>query len=131
MKKLTKKKVKEIVNRYCTPDGNFWIFDKDKFFKDLVSKEKKGELIKVIRYALENYNGILSLAKTPFFIDGKTFTGEPNEMLFLAVLRMNTLKVSSGKYSSIKTILKSSNWKKFIRDISITELNAKKQDKGE
>ena len=130
MKKLTKKKVKEIVNRYCYQQGNTWHFDLYKFFNDLSSKGKKEDIIKVIKYALENYEGIISIAKTPLFITATKFTEEPNEMLFLNVIRHNAIVVAN-KSPYIKNLLKGNkNWNDFIRRITEIELEASKQVKS-
>ncbi|NPA53537.1 MAG: hypothetical protein GXO21_02595 [Aquificae bacterium] len=130
MKKLTKKKVKEIVNRYCKNKNLIWEFKLQKFLDDLSSKEKSGDIIRVIKYALDNYQGITSIANTPLFITATEFMGEPNEMLFLNVIRHNAIVVAN-KSPYIKNLLKGNkNWNDFIRRITSIELEASKQVKS-
>lgn len=119
MKKLTKKKVKEIVNRYCYQKGNTWHFELHKFLNDLSSKGRKEDIMKVIKYALENYEGIISIANTPLFITTTEFTGEPNEMLFLNVIRHNSIVVANKSPYLRKLLKDDRNWNDFIRRISV------------
>ncbi|ACO04951.1 hypothetical protein PERMA_A0017 (plasmid) [Persephonella marina EX-H1] len=130
MKKLTKKKVKEIVNRYCKNKNLIWEFKLQKFLDDLSSKEKSGDIIRVIKYALDNYQGMASVVNTPFFISDTEFTGKPNEMLFLNAIRHNSIAVIN-RNPYIKTLLRNNkNWKDFVRIMTATELEARKQVKS-
>ncbi|WP_457628698.1 hypothetical protein [Persephonella sp.] len=122
-RKLKKREVKEIVERYIIQISEYKKkFNMERFKEDLKLPQRRSKLLRVIEFALENFD---NNQLTPALHDDLRFFGSANENIFLQVLKDNPSLIKGP----IRSVLRKNwtSWRKFVRRETSLELEARKK----